>query len=542
MPVQLLHDAVAEAVRRFPERTAVAQSSGDGATLSYQALWEQSERLAAWLQAQGAGAGERVGFWMRKRTEAVVAMLAILRAGAIYVPLDPTAPTARITRLAADCGLRLLLGEEGLLLAARRELAALPSLRCLIAAPRLSPGPAEAPEAAATADPQLPLYGWEEVIGNGLRLAPARRLGEDVAYVLYTSGSTGTPKGVMLSHRHALNFIGWAAQEFALSAEDRVASHAPFHFDLSIFDVFATLSSGARLELLDRLWAPFPAAVLNWIHDRRISVWYSVPSALVQMLPVIAQRPGWRAEHWRVLLFAGEVFPSQALRQWRRLLPQARLANLYGPTETNVCTWYELPASAEAVPEPLPIGQACPGFELRIGDEEGEPLGSGEPGFLWARGEILRGYWGDAERTRAVCRQRRDAGNSPQVWYNTGDLVRGDEHGELQFLGRRDDLVKCRGYRISLLEVQQTLGAAPGVEHAAVLLAGSGSEAYLHAFVAGAVTPAQLRGFCAQRLPVYMVPQRIEVHSSLPLTSTGKVDRRILEREWLHLNAAGEAA
>ena len=503
----LLQHGFEQAAARTPRAAAVRGAEGDGH--SYGAVEAASRELAGRLRAAGCGPGARVGVWMAKSPAAVVGLLAVLRAGGVYVPLDPGSPPARVARLAEDCGL------WGLLADAERAAAA----RAWAPPPQV----VWSPSGALFVEP-----------GGAGELAPAGRVSEDLAYVLYTSGSTGVPKGVRLSHAHSLNFVAWAGAEVGLGPGDRVASHAPFHFDLSIFDLWATLSRGAEVCLLDAVVARFPQAVAEWIVAQQITVWYSVPSALVQMLP---QAEALAASRLRALVFAGEAFPAAALARWRQALPQAEFHNWYGPTETNVCTHYRLPPGAP--PEPLPIGRACPDFELAVWDEAGQEVAAGGEGTLWARGPgVMAGYWGDAERTAQVTRLRAAAaGAPPQRWYNTGDRVRQDGQGLLYYLGRRDHLVKCRGYRISLLEVEQALERCAGVEQAVVVAWPEASRATaLVAYVLGAgVQEQELRRQLSAQLPAYMLPARIEVSRTWPLTSSGKVDRQ-------RLGPAAEAA
>lgn len=498
----LLPQAIEAACARWPGRTAIIDTSGT--PLTFAALEHRSRLLAARIQAASVPPGARVGLWMSKSTSAVVALLAILRAGAIYVPLDPWAPPARIEALATDCSLALLLCD-----------------------------PDHAAPAAAWRRPPALLWTLSpELVSDSIaalwRSVPA--VADDVAYILYTSGSTGVPKGVMLTHAHALNFIRWAAAATALVPGDRVASHAPFHFDLSIFDLWASLSHGATVCLLDPVTARFPRAVADWILACHITVWYSVPSALVALLPYAPQL----ASTLRLIAFAGEVFPPPALRAWRDAAPAVAFHNWFGPTETNVCAHYALSASS-VTPSPLPIGHACPNFELAIADEEALPLPPGASGFLWARGPgVFAGYWADPDRSRSATRLRPGPGGRPQLWYNTGDIVCRDEAGALLFLGRRDHMIKLRGYRISLLEIESALASCPGVRRAAVVpspAAGppSGLRAVLVPAASAPPPLPDLLAFLRRRLPAYMLPDAFEFCSALPETSNGKVDRQRLQ-------------
>lgn len=578
MTPYLLHHLVEAAAARYPRRPALE----DGARrLSYEELMDESAALARSLQSLRLRPGDRLGLWTRKAAPGLIALLATLRAGGVYVPLDPFAPAERLARLIGDCGVRILVADPTLPAAA----ALWPLLAAAAAPPRhvlLVPaeggegdaagseaGTSEAGRAAAmrqeasrAVPPPAGLHprGWDEGPAPDRRSAARElppRLSEDLAYVLYTSGSTGEPKGVMLSHAHAINFAHWAADEAQIGPEDRVAGMAPLHFDLSIFDLFATWSRGACLLPLDGVTARFPAAVAAFLEERRATVCYAVPSALTRLLPFCQPPHGARLEALRRVIFAGEVFPPAALRAWRERLPRVVFHNWYGPTETNVCAAYRLPGLPAELPEPLPIGRALPNFELLAGDEQARPVAAGEPGLLWARGPMFLGYWGDPDRAAAnrVC--IRGEGGEERWWYNTGDWARRDAEGEWRFEGRKDDLVKCRGYRVSLLEIQQTLLRAPGVRAAAVIPVGEpGGEQRLLAFVAAAgsgdaerdesgereagnaaggagnaatPTAADLRAWCARSLPGYMIPA-IRLLPELPETTTGKVDREQLRR------------
>jgi acyl-coenzyme A synthetase/AMP-(fatty) acid ligase len=267
-----------------------------------------------------------------------------------------------------------------------------------------------------------------------------------------------------------------------------------------------------------------------------ITVWYSVPSILVAMLDSGGLEEAGMGRV-RLLFFAGEVFPTAQLRRLRRALPKVGLFNLFGPTETNVCTYYEVPPD---VPDewtaPISIGRACEHMETFVLDDTGREVDLGVEGTLWAKGgNLMKGYWNDPERTASTLRP--DPRGHEGLAYCTGDRVRLQPDGNYEFRGRRDHMIKTRGYRVELGEVESTLAAHAGVlEAVAVPLPDPRIGNRIVASVvprAGAQPkPAELRAFCAQRLPTYMVPEQIEVVEAFPRTSTGKADRQALSQRW----------
>ena len=490
--MSLLHGLLASSAGRSPGRLALATAAR---TLTYRELDEDSNRLARLLLGQGVAKGDRVGIYLEKSIEAIVAVFGILKCGAAYVPVDPAAPARRAAYVLNDCRVRALItsGERGA---------------------RLAPDPAAAPWRTILAEGGA---SW-----SGLSAAAPPDAGTreaDLAYILYTSGSTGEPKGVMLSHRAAMSFVRWAADYLGLQPEDRLANHAPLHFDLSVFDVFGAVSAGAAVLPVPAAVGLFPRSLADWIEASAISVWYSVPSVLAQL----ALRGGLERHRFarlKKVLFAGEVFPKRHLRRLAGLLPGASFYNLYGPTETNVCTVHAVTEEDLRSDEPLPIGRACAGDEVLALGEDGGPVAPGRTGELCVRGPTLMdGYWGRGRRVEAI--------------YRTGDLVRMDESGRYHFLGRRDAQVKSRGYRIELGEVEAVLCRHPAVAEAAVVAdpheeLGCTLRALVVPREPGGLNPRELSAFCAERLPPYMVPALFELRAQLPRTSTGKLDRQAL--------------
>lgn len=509
------------AAQSHSDRTAVADSTR---ALTYGELDSAANRVAHLLRSLGVGRGDRVGVYLEKSCESVIGLYGAMKAGAAYVPLDPHSPAARLAYISEDCGIRVLLtGKE---LAESWPLISLEGARFdhLVV---LNDSEVSVPEGIGAR--VVGEAEWTELPASAPNDQPS---GDDLAYILYTSGSTGNPKGVMLSHRNALTFVDWAASEFSLVPEDRLSNHAPLHFDLSIFDVFGAARAAAAVSLVPGDVALFPIQLASWIAEERISVWYSVPSALSMLVERGRLRPGGFPS-LRTVLFAGEVFPKKFLGQLMRLVPHASFYNLYGPTETNVCTFYRVPPSSLEDPSDVSIGRAIAGVEVFAVTEGGNPAGPGEVGELHVRGpSVMQGYWGDPGRSAQVLVENPvDEGSSEPV-YRTGDLVRLELDGNYTFLGRRDSQIKSRGFRIELGEIENALNQHPSVRESAVLavpdeLLTNRIRAYV--VTSEDLTSTDLARFCARRIPRYMIPDEISFLSELPKTSTGKIDRQALD-------------
>jgi amino acid adenylation domain-containing protein len=462
-----------------------------------------------------------VGLYLPKTIDAVAALFGILEAGAAYVPVDPGSPAARAAYILNDCQVRTALVDRAFAQPLARELAAVGASWTAIELDGPGGGAALAGALAAAGIPVA-----------GATRPPADVPTDAVAYLLYTSGSTGKPKGVTISHRAALAFVDWCSDLLAPSESDCFSSHAPFHFDLSILDLYVSLKHGARLVLIGEDLGKDPLALGRLIADRGITIWYSTPSILT-LLDQYGHLDQVDLSALRIVLFAGEVFPVPQLRALNERLPGPRYLNLYGPTETNVCTWYELPPGP--VPPdrtvPYPIGKTCPHYRSRVVDERGRDVASGEEGELVMAGPgVMDGYWNLPDRNA----QAFLVDAAGERWYRTGDLV--VEHADAGFLfqGRRDRMVKRRGFRIELGEVEAGLAAHEEVrEAAAVALSDESSGVRITAFLVTAagrrLSIIELKRYCVDALPRYMAPDAFRFLETLPRTSTDKIDYQQLK-------------
>lgn len=440
-----------------------------------------------------------------------------LKAGCAYVPVDTKMGPNRLAAVLNDAGLAALVVEPVL---AQR-------LQALVTS-GLSPW-------LADASAHGEILSFRSAAGSSSPRGGAASADGPLAYILYTSGSTGIPKGVQHTHASALAFVSWAAREFGVSCDDRLSCHAPLHFDLTTFDLFVSALTGACVVLIPDDLVIFPREVASLVEAERITVWYSVPFALIQLL----QHGNLRGRRLSLheVIFAGERFPPAQLRELASALPGVGLTNLFGPTETNVCTYHRLSPGDVASDEFCPIGMPCPYDTVVVVDEAGNEIAPGGVGELLVGGaSVMAGYLNRPELNERVFVTRTTDDGKAGRFFRTGDLVTSPEAGPMRFHGRGDRQVKVRGFRIELDEIEAALANCAGVAAAAAWVEQDGNG-FAEVRAAVAVDPAstaptgddlilQIR----RHLNQAAVPARATVLKDLPRTVNGKVDYAALAK------------
>ncbi|MEL6354804.1 MAG: amino acid adenylation domain-containing protein [Cyanobacteria bacterium J06627_28] len=520
----LLSQILDRSAARYPEHEAFRC---EGVGLTYTEMLQRANGLAQWLVAHGVKRGDRVGIYLSKCLESAIAVYGIWKAGAAYVPLDPNAPTERTAYAINHCGIRCLITQQGRRSRIPDLLKAAPNLISIVGLP-----------ASFEINQSLARCDWGDLPISDV--APAVRLMEqDLAYIMYTSGSTGTPKGIMHTHRSGLNYARMAADTYGLTHEDRLGNHSPLHFDMSTLDYFSGPLVGATTVIIPAAYTKLPASLSQLVQDEKMTIWYSVPFALIQLLlrgalEETGEKRNLSSLRW--VLFGGEPYPAKYMYGLMEKLPNARFSNVYGPAEINQCSYYHVPPLAEDEPVPdavAPIGKIWPNAEERVVDEHDQPVKTGEIGELLVRTPtMMQGYWQRPDLNEQAF-YRTEIANQTAVFYRTGDLVQAVD-GNYQFVGRKDRQVKARGYRIELDEVEAALVAHAQVEEAAAytMPAEAGSHQVAAAVIlkwGESVNESDLLRFAAEKLPAYAVPQRLEIATAFPRTGTGKIDRRALQ-------------
>lgn len=516
--VNLVHELISRSAERFPDKEALVYQKN---RLTYEGLAGKVESACSAMLALGLGRSERVAVYLEKREEAVISLFGAAAAGGVFVPVNPLLKPEQVGYILHDCNVRVLVTSRERLQLLAPVLSQCHDLHTVILVN---------PQGTARVPGGLNIVSWEQALGSEkARSYPG--IDSDMAAILYTSGSTGKPKGVVLSHRNLVAGAMSVAQYLRNNPDDRILSVLPLSFDYGLSQLTTAFHAGASNVLMNYL---LPRDIINAVHAERITGLAAVPPLWIQLAQL-----NWPPDlSLRYITNSGGAMPRATLELLRTKLSTAAVFLMYGLTEAFRSTYL---SPEEITRRPDSIGKAIPNAEVLVVREDGSPCAPGEPGELVHRGALVSmGYWNDREKTLArfkpvSCLQPGLPLPELAVW--SGDTVRMDEEGFLYFIGRRDEMIKTSGYRVSPTEVEEVIyatelvgeAAAVGIPHpvlgqAIVLIVTPRAGANLDTEV--------LMAACKQQLPGFMLPSRIDLREgSLPRNPNGKIDRKSLAQE-----------
>ncbi len=528
----LLHDVFLESMNSFFNKIAIIEE--DGNEITYQQLNLFSNKYAQCFLSLKGDVRESpfVGILSSVHSQSIAAILGALKVGCAYVPLDEYSPTDRLEMIIENTNLDILVIDSPWV-ETHKSLFNHPALKKIIVI-----NSQEKDDSHAKVLPSESFEAFSEEKPPLLN-----QVSDDLAYILHTSGSTGVPKGIMLTHRNARTFVDWMHKEFKLIPQDVVMSRAPFKFDLSVFDIFNTFKAGACLVCYN--WnrkRPEEERHKDYValmEREKASILYTTPSTFITLMnrgnlskaTILLSR----------LMYAGEPFPIPQLKQLRTMLPNARIANIYGPTETNIITYQwidEIPEGATSVP----LGHVVDDTEiLVVREDQTQICERNEVGELWCRGgTVTLGYLGMSDKTEE-CLVTSPFHPYPCTFWRTGDYGFLDEKGLLHYRGRRDHMVKVKGYRVEIGEVESALAQFKGLDEFVIVAYPNSDYGYeLFGFfsrICGTVfQTSEIMAFLKTKLPHYMIPSNLIELEVLPKTSSDKIDRVLLAEKAKDIN------
>ena len=522
----LLPDLIANSAARFPDNIALTYGKE---SLSYTGLQVTVEGFTNGVIGLGLQRGERIAIYLEKRFETVIASFGAPAAGCVFVPINPLLKPEQVAYIMRDCNVRMLVTSPERYALLTESLATCHDLRHVVLLNH---------DASKSAPGTFPVIGWRELLAMPER-AGHRVIDTDMTAILYTSGSTGKPKGVVLSHRNMVAGAKSVASYLENTSDDTLLAALPLSFDAGFSQLTTAFYVGARVVLLNYL---LPRDVLKALEKERVTGLTAVPPLYIQLAQL--DWPANITEHLRYFANTGGRMPRETLAALRARMPKTKPFLMYGLTEAFRSTF--LPPS-EVDKRPDSIGKAIPNAEILVLREDGSPCAPNEPGELVHRGALVgMGYWNDPEKTAERYKPlptnalgREPGLVIPELAVFSGDTVRMDDEGFLYFIGRRDEMMKTSGYRVSPTEVEEVLYAttlvgecvAFGVDHDTL---GQSIQVIATPPDSGELDVQALLAECRNRMPAYMVPHGIDVRSGpLPRNPNGKIDRKTLSTEWI---------
>lgn len=487
---------------KYPQKSAVQDSTG---SITFSELLRSAFVIADVIKVQGLWRSP-IGVYIPKGCHMVQAFAGINMSGNFYVPLDTKSPDTRIQSI-----LKVLESEAIITDKAHEQ------------------------QVRQMCDKVV--FVIEDVLENepmtdaDARQYLADQIDTDPVYAIFTSGSTGTPKGVVISHRGVIDYIDWAVGRFGFTSDAVIGNQAPFYFDNSTLDIYLMYATGATLDIIPEVHFTFPAQLVDYMNEHKISFVFWVPYALINVANYDVLKDQ-EMPYLKDIFFAGEVMPNKHLNYWRRYLPHCRYANLYGPTEITVdCTYYEVDREF-ADDEPLPIGKACRNSGVLILTDQKREAGVNEEGELCVRGSSLAlGYYNDREKTQQAFIQNPLNKHYPETIYCTGDIVYRNERGEIMYVGRKDSQIKHNGYRIELGEIENAILASKLVDNCCATYDFNNKKIVLFYQAEKEVSKGEFRKGVANRIPRYMIPTDYYREDALKQNGSGKIDRSYYKKQ-----------
>ena len=488
-------------VKKFPDKTVF---SDDTVKLSYSEFYNRCRNVGTALYSKGYYQ-KVIAVYMDQSVSSLVSAFGIVYSGSAYVIIDSKMPLDRIQKIFDTV----------------HPSAMICSSDCFNHAEKIGF------DGELLIIDDLIDYGIDDDVISKIRSA---QIDTDPLYILFTSGSTGNPKGTVVNHRNVISYISWFCEAFSLDENTVSGNQTPFYFSMSVSDVYGIVFCGGTLNIIPKKLFSFPVKLLEFLNERKVNFIYWVPSALC----IVAD---WKALDYvqvpllKKVLFAGEVMPSKQLNYWRQKTDNAMFANLFGPTETtDICCYYIIDRTIENS-ESVPIGYSCNNCECLIINENGKRAGTGEIGEMYVRGSfVASGYFGDAEKTKAAFVQNPLQSCYPETVYKTGDLVRINGFGEMEYVSRKDFQIKHMGYRIELGEIEAAANSIDDIK-VAVVIYDKETDSIILIYNGKKFDEAILCNMLSNKIPDYMMPTKIIRTREMPYNANGKIDR-----SWLGLH------
>jgi amino acid adenylation domain-containing protein len=510
---RILTQNIIRSADQNPDKVAFKQLDR---AISYEQLVNQSFKLANFLQDLGIRKGDRVGICMNRALESSFSTYGIMLAGAAYVPIDSNLPPFRIAGLLSDCDIKVVIS--------RPEFHAKIEQICQESSPLkyvigLDLGSTE----------KIRSFIWDDVMSSSDSSPSVSCFEDDMAYIMYTSGTTGRPKGIVHTHKSGFSYAKLSAELYHITQQDILGNHSQLHYDISTMGYLTMPYVGGCTVIIPEAYTVFPSSLGQLIESEKMTIWYSVPLALIQLLKSNAlEGRDLKAIRW--VLFGGEPFAIQHIKALFDYFPSASFSNVYGPAEVNQCTYFNFNKSTKLI-HPVPIGRSWPETSVHISyrSTSGQEEDVGE--LHVSSSTQMKGYWNQPELTKKRTCLRRNRHGEEQLYFKTGDLVRALPNGDLVFVGRADRQIKVRGYRVELNEIESVLLSHPSIVESAVYAKKLDDAWAIYANVVSkdkSLLHSDIIKFLSKFLPSYALPMEIRMTESIPRTSAGKIDYKSL--------------